>query len=105
MLYPLGIFTILNAIGLHIGNKRIAKKETDENKHKTYWLTTVFLVLIALLGFLFSSMNRPTDELYYLYAIMEIGFNIVGLVSGINHLNLITARKLPQFSYKGKDIV
>lgn len=105
VLYPLGIFTILNAIGLHIGNKRIAKKETVENKHKTYWLTTVFFVLIALLGFLFSSMNRPTDELYYLYAIMEIGFNIVGLVSGINHLNLITARKLPQFSYKGKDIV
>lgn len=105
VVYPLGIFTILNAVGLHIGNKRIEKKETEDTGKKNYWLMTSILVLVSLFGFWFGMSDIPTDELYYVYAVVEIIFNIIGLVNGINHLNLITARKLPQFSYKGKDIV
>lgn len=100
LLYPIGFFTILNVIGLVIGNKIMSRKGIHRPSNN-YML--IIMVLMSVLGFILGARDIPDDIVYYGYALLEIIVNVGGLLSGIKYLNLITARELPQYKYKGKD--
>lgn len=124
LLYPMGIFTLINMSGLMMGTTQMLEKENTTEKvvdvgsvvvngkekkvlkgTKKSNSFTLILLLVSILGFFLGYKDIPSDAFYYGYAALEIGLNLVGLLDGIKHLNLITARKLPQFDYKGKDVV
>lgn len=124
LLYPMGVFTILNAIGLMMGTSQMLSKGNTEEKiidvgsvivngkqkqvlqgTKKSNIYTLLLALVSVLGFFLGYKDIPSDAFYYAYSAFEIVLNLVGLLGAIKNLNLITARKLPQFDYKGKDVV
>lgn len=109
LLTPIGALSILNMIGLIWGNSIMSKKMPSEDgkqfgKPNGTNIFSILLLLVSLPGFLLGSMDIPSDFLYYSYAGIEILVNIIGISKGIKNMNYITARRLPQFDYRGKDV-